>query len=83
MCVQQPCSAASAADARDAALRRRCAELLDDPDPEPSINLLTHVPGIKNRGDLGTKPLDSVRHWTLLNRMRVQSLSAIRGLARL
>ena len=45
-----------------------------------SPNVLRHINSTLNRSDLGTKPLDAVRHWTLLNRMRVQSLANTRAL---
>ena len=44
----------------------------------PSINSLTHISTIKNRSDMGTKPLDHARHWTLMSLARMFRLQEIR-----
>lgn len=52
-------------------------------DLEPSINMLGQVASMKNRSDLGTKALDHVRHWVLLNLCRMTRLRQVQEVNRL
>lgn len=49
-------------------------------DGEASVNDLSHLEGLKNRSDLGTKPVDHARHWELMHRCQMASLRDIRAL---
>jgi hypothetical protein len=47
---------------------------------EPSINVLGKISSENNRSDIGTKPLDHVRHWFLLGRLKMKTLREIRAM---
>lgn len=60
------------------ALRELFVGAEEHEDGEPSPNILAKIGTKENRSDLGTKPLDHQRHWSLVAKCRMQRLANIR-----